>query len=297
LIRRLIPCAVAATAMLAGGCGGSTPQGNTPVTTPPAQATRTVLFTGAAFSLRPGTATYKNIDLPPNGTLDTIVDWAGANDINLYVTDNACAGFQEMRAGACPVIVKADSPSTRPERLSWSTTTAAGKIWTVWIHNNGTSMENGTMEVGITTTEPVVQQTPTTLPSAVPGGNPTSNLAAGPVVRYTIKLRSIDVDGGGGQRFRDPYQNDLGQWVVHPDEFVVFDSTQKNAGGELCRVENYPPRWSIEEDGGIDVLAPREGQNNPFLLRVDVRKKGSARVRAVVDGVESNELEIVSQTR
>jgi hypothetical protein len=293
-MRRIVHSTLAAAALLAA-CGKSSPHGNTPVTQPPLP-TRSVLFSGAAFSLRSGTATYKNIDLPPNGTLDAMVEWGGPNDINLYVTDNVCPGFQELRAGACPVIVKADSPNTQPERLSWSTTTAAGRIWTVWIHNNGAAMENGTMEVGITTTEPVVQQTPATLPSAVPGGNPTSNLAAGPVVRYTIKLRSIDVDGGGGQRFRDPYQNDQGQWVVHPDEFVVLDSTQKNAGGELCRVENYPPEWTIQEDG-VQVLAPRVGQNNPFLLRVDVRKKGVARVWSVVDGVESNRLEIVSQTR
>jgi hypothetical protein len=255
-----------------------------------------VLFSGLSFSLHPGTATYKNIDLPPSGMLDAVVDWSGANDINIYVTDNVCPGFQELRAGACPVIVKGDSPTTRPERVTWSTATAAGRIWTVWIHNNGTGMDSGTVEAGITTTEPVVVQPPTTLPPASPGGNPTSNLAAGPVVRYTIKVRSIDVDGGGGQRFRDPYQNDLGQWVVHPDEFVVFDSTQKNAGGELCRVENYPPEWTIREEG-VQVLAPRVGQNNPFLLRADVRKKGVAQVWAVVDGVESNRLETVSQTR
>ena len=285
-----------AVALLAGCGGGSSPQGNTPVTQPP-QATRTVLFSGLSFNLRPGTATFKNIDLPPSGMLDSVVDWTGPNDINVYVTDNVCPGFQELRAGACPVIVKADSSSARPERVTWSTTTAAGRIWTVWIHNNGTSMETGTMEAGITTTETVVaQQPPTTLPPAGPGENPTSNLAAGPVVRYTIKVRSIDVDGGGGQRFRDPYQNDLGQWVVHPDEFVVLDSTQKNAAGELCRVESYPPEWTIQEEG-VQVLAPRVGQNNPFLLRVDVRKKGVATVWAVVDGVQSNKLELVSQTR
>jgi hypothetical protein len=289
--------AVAAAAVLAA-CGGSSsgPQGGTPVTTP-AQPTRSVLVTGAAFSLRPGTATYKNIDLPPHGTLDALVDWGGGNDINLYVTDNVCAGFQELRAGACPVIVKADSPTARPERVTWSTTTAAGRIWTVWIHNNGAGEESGTMEVGITTTEPVVTQPVQNLPSpSAPAGNPTANLAPGPVVRYTIKVRSIDVEGGGGQNFRDPYQNDQGQWVVHPDEFVVLDSTQKNASGELCRVENYPPSWSIDEEGQR-VLVPRVGQNNPFLLRLDVRKKGLARVGAVVDGVESNRLDIVSQGR
>ena len=83
---------------------------------------------------------------------------------------------------------------------------------------------------------------------------------------------------------------------MHPDEFLVLDSTQKNGAGELCRVESYPPSWFIDEDGQR-VLEPREGQNNPFLLRLDVRKKGVARVYAVVDGVESNRLDIVAQTR
>lgn len=256
-----------------------------------------MLVSGSAFSLRPGTATYRNIDLPPNGTLDAVVDWAGDNDINVYVTDNVCPGFQELRAGACPVIAKADSPSVKPERVSWSTATAAGRVWTVWIHNNGGSTETGTMEVGITTTEVVgALPSPTPAPPSAPGANPTSHLAPGPVVRYTIKVRSIDVDGGGGQAFRDPYQDAEGRWVVHPDEFVVFDSTQKNANGELCRVESYPPKWSIDEEGQR-VLAPRPGQNNPFLLRVDVRKKGLARLYGSVDGVDSNVLEVVSQPR
>jgi hypothetical protein len=282
--------------MALAACGGSTPTAPVSAPSTPA-AVRSVLIGGAAFQLRPGTATYKNIDLPPSGMLDAVVDWAGDNDINVFVTDNVCPGFQELRAGACPVIVKADSATGKPERVSWSTTTAAGRIWTVWIYNNGARDETGTMEVGITTAETVTAlPSPTPPPPAPTGGNPTSNLAPGPVARYTIKVRSIDVAGGGGQSFRDPYQNGEGQWVVHPDEFVVLDSTQKNATGELCRVQSYPPSWSIDEEGQR-VLVPRVGQNNPFLLRLDVRKKGVARVYAVVDGVESNRLDIVSQTR
>lgn len=287
--------ALAAVTALAG-CGGSSPTGAVPTPSAPAPV-RSVFIGGVAFQLRPGTATYKNIDLPPSGMLDAVVDWAGDNDINVYVTDNVCPGFQELRAGACPVIVKADSPAGKPERVSWSTTTAAGRIWSVWIYNNGAREETGTMEVGITTAETVIAlPSPTPPPPPPTGGNPTSNLAPGPVARYAIKVRSIDVVGGGGQSFRDPYQNGDGQWVVHPDEFVVLDSTQKNGAGELCRVENYPPSWIIDEEGQR-VLVPREGQNNPFLLRLDVRKKGAARVYAVVDGVESNRLDIVSQTR
>jgi hypothetical protein len=62
--------------------------------------------------------------------------------------------------------------------------------------------------------------------------DPRDNLAPGPIVRYTIKVRSIDL---GGFDYRDPFQNADGQWVVHPNEFIVFDSTQKNANGELCK--------------------------------------------------------------
>jgi hypothetical protein len=291
---RSMTVALAAIVAACGGGASSSPTGGTPSLP---QATRTVIVADASFSLPPGTATYKNIDLPPNGTLDAVVDWAGNSDINVYVTDNVCPGFQELRAGACPVIVKADSPTSRPERVSWSTATAAGRIWTVWIHNNGGSAESGTMEVGITGTEIVTgMPSPSPPPPTAPAGNPTANLAPGPVVRYTIKVRSIDVAGGGGQSFRDPYQDDQGRWVVHPDEFVVFDSTQKNGNGELCRVQDYPPRWRIDEQVP-NVLVPREGQNNPFLLRVDIRKKGAARVSASVDGVDSNVLEIVSVGR
>lgn len=289
-----VATAAALAALLASCGGGSSPTGVTPTPAPP-NAVRTVLFSGVAFDLGPNTATYKNIDLPPSGTLDAVIDWAGSNDVNVYVTDNACPGFQDVKAGRCPIIVKSDGPATKPERVSWSTTTAAGRVWTVWIHNNGTTRETGAMEAGITTSQPIVAASPTPAPSVAPGGNPTANLAPGPVLRYTIKVRSIDVNGGGGSEFRDPLQDSEGRWIVHVDEFVVLDSTQKNGSGELCKVESYPPSWSIQQTA--DVLIPREGQNNPFLLRVDIRRKGTSTVKAKVDGVESNELVIISQPR
>ncbi len=279
---------------LLSACGGGS-SSPTSVPSPPPNAVRSVLSSGVGFTLQPGTATYKNIDLPPNGILDATVDWAGGNNINVFVTDNVCPGFLDVQAGRCPVIVKSDGTS-KPERVTWSTTTAAGRIWTVWIHNAGTSNESGTMEVGVTSTDvPIVATPPTPAPSTAPGGNPTSNLAPGPVVRYTIKVRSIDVNGGGGSTFRDPLQDSEGRWVVHVDEFVVLDSTQKNGAGELCKVQSYPPSWSIDQ--AADVLVPREGQNNPFLLRMDIRKKGTATVKARVDGVDSNELVLISQPR
>jgi hypothetical protein len=282
--RSLLPFALAVACTTVVGCGGSSPNpiGNTP---PPAGATRTVLFSGAGFALDPGTATYKNIDIPPEGMLDAVVDWAGANDINVYVTDNVCPGFVDLRAGRCNVITRSDG-AAKPERVTWSTTTAAGKIWSVWIYNNGASAETGNVEVAVTTAQPI--PAPTAAPPAPPSSaDPRDSLAAGPIVRYTIKVRSIDQ---GGFDYRDPNQNADGQWVVHPNEFIVFDSTQKNAAGELCKWID-PPRWFLEDDNGV--LQPRES-SQPFLFRADVAKRGTFRLFARIDGVESNVLEVIS---
>ncbi len=272
--------------VLAVACGGGS-DGPTRPTTPAAVGgpTRTVLVANAGFSLDPVTATYKNIDLPPEGSLDATVNWAGANDINVYVTDNVCPGFPDLRAGRCNVIARSEG-TAKPERLGWNTSTAAGKIWSVWIYNNGTSAESGAMEVGVTTAQPIPPVAAAT-PTPATTGDPRDSLAAGPIVRYTIKVRSIDQ---GGFDYRDPFQNAEGQWVVHPNEFIVFDSTQKNANGELCKWD-AAPRWFLEDSTGV--LEPRES-SQPFLFRADVRRRGTFKIFARIDGVESNALEVVS---
>jgi hypothetical protein len=265
-----------------GGGGASTPN---PVATPPPAAQRVVLIDGATFSLQPGTATYKNIDQPPAGTIDGTLDWNGGADMDLYVTDNVCAGFTTLKAGGCTVLARAEGPA-KPEKLTF--TAAANRIYTFWIHNNGTATESGSLTVGDTTTHPISQQ-PSPSPGATP--DPQAGLAPGPIVKYAIKVRSID---NGNKVYRDPFQDSSGRWVVYPGEFVVFDSTQKNAGGELC-VWIQNPEWTLEDSTGV--LGLRDGQNNPFLLRTDVKKKGEMSLYATVDGVQSNVLEISSVGR
>ena len=217
--------ALAVSAPWLAGCGGgsSAPNPVAPVTPP--TDTRVVLIDGAPFSRQPGTATFKNIDQPPAGTVDGTLDWGGGADMNLYVTDNSCPGFNTLKAGGCMVLVRAEG-TAKPERLSFTAT--ANRVYTFWIHNNGAAAETGTLTVGDTTTQPISQQ-PSPSPAATP--DPRAGLAPGPVTRYTIKVRSIDM---GGKVYRDPVQDSAGRWVVYPDEFVVFDSTQKNAGGEPC---------------------------------------------------------------
>jgi hypothetical protein len=282
------PLAVGFLALLLGSCGGGSGSPTSPATPPPAGSFRTVLMSGASFELKPGQATYKNLDKPPEGTIDGTVDWAGSNDIQLYVTDNVCTGILDLRAGRCNVITRSDTPGVKPRRVTFATSTLAGKIWSFWIYNNGATTETGAMEAAVTTTQPIppVQATPTPPTSS----DPRDGLAAGPVVRYAIKVRSIDQ---GDFNYRDPEQDGDGNWIVHPDEFVVFDSTQKNANGELCRWIN-PPTWSVDDPQEILNV---KSSTNPFLLRVNVLHKGTFRISASIDGIDSNVLVVDSRGR
>jgi hypothetical protein len=140
--------------------------------------------------------------------------------------------------------------------------------------------------------------TPSTAPNPAPAAGPTpapapaptpdaqAGLAPGPVVRYTIKVRTIDT---GNFNYRDPAQDSEGYWIVHKDEFVVFDSTQKNAGGEICKW-NSPPTWQVTDPDGVFLL---RGSSQPFLLRTDIgRNNGLVEVQATIDGVVSNLLKV-----
>jgi hypothetical protein len=60
-------------------------------------------------------------------------------------------------------------------------------------------------------------------------------------------------------------------------------------GGELCVWINNPA-WTLDDPSGVSELRP--GQNNPFLLRTEVKEKGTMSLFARIDGVTSNVLEI-----
>jgi hypothetical protein len=135
---------------------------------------------------------------------------------------------------------------------------------------------------------PTPTATPRPAPTPIP--NPTANLAPGPVERYTIKVHSIDVDGGGGQNFRQPTQDREGRWTLRVGEFVQLDSSQKNGSNQLCQTQGLPT-WTL--DDGNSILRRRDGQPNPFVLRIDAVSAGEVTVFATVDGVSSNSLRLI----
>jgi hypothetical protein len=130
-------------------------------------------------------------------------------------------------------------------------------------------------------------------PTPAPTPDPRASLPAGPVTRYTIKVRTVN----NGERDAEP--DSSGRFIVHPGERVDFDSTQKNAGGEICQWINNPD-WTI--DGGACPMETtcaggvvlRRGSSQPFLLKTTIQTTGLFTVQASIDGVVSNVLEMRS---
>jgi hypothetical protein len=134
--------------------------------------------------------------------------------------------------------------------------------------------------------------TPSPRPTPAPTPDPRIGLAAGPVIRYTIKVRTVD-NGA-----RDAESDSQGRFVVFPGERVDFDSTQKNASNEICRWETNP-RWFIDganvpEESSSGAVY-RRGSSQPFLLKLTVERRGTFSVQAEIDGVRSNVLVMVSR--
>ena len=274
------------TALL--GCGGGG-DGSRPPTTPtvptpaPTQAalTRTVLDT-RDFVLRRGAGFFFNQDRLPEGALDVTMNWQNGDiPVGLYITPaNTCPDISSVAAGFCQILAKSDDPKAKPKILNYAIGADRPSV-AVWVINLGVATTDASLEVGLTSRE-----TPATpAPGATPA-DPRAGLADGPVASAFIKVRSIDQ---GNQRYRDPFQDRDGFWVVHPNEFVVFDMTQKNANNQECKWIN-DPSWEVEDPASVFAL---RGSSQPFLLRTDVTKDdGVVEVVGTIDGVASNVLRI-----
>jgi hypothetical protein len=275
----VLSCGALMSGLSACGGGGSNPAAPTPSVAP--GAVRTVLA-DVPFEVRAGGATFKSIDNPPNGSMDATLEWGNAaTQIDFYATDGRCPGFPDLQAGRCNVLARAEGTG-KPKRITFATAAANGVV-NFWISNRGAATENGMMEVGITTSGPVVIASPTPVPSA--GPDPRDALPPGPVTQAKIAVRSIDT---GGFNYRDPAQDEDGNWVVHPGEFVVFDLSQRNGAGDKCKWID-PPEWTVDDERPILTV---RGSSNPFLLRVDVTRNGYAEIQGSIDGIATNVLGI-----
>jgi len=288
--------ALAAGAALAffSSCGGSkTSSTPTAVATPtPAPATVHTDLGGTNFNVRVGRSSFANVDFPPAGTLDVTASWPGDSNIDIYATDASCPGFESVSSGACAILAKGVSPSAKPERITFPTQT--GKIYTIWTVNLGGTTEPVNLEFGITTVGPIQQPTagqPTPAPGATPGApraSPTpSDLAPGPVTQLKAYIKTIDI---GGFTYRPGEQDEDGNWIVHPGEFVVFDLTQRNGAGLICSWQ-VDPDWHVDDPDGV--LRIKES-SHPFFLRVEVEHKGHFELQGTIDGIDSNVLRVSS---
>jgi hypothetical protein len=132
---------------------------------------------------------------------------------------------------------------------------------------------------------PPAAPTPKPSPTATP--DPRIGLAAGPVASYLINVRTVN----NGERDAQPDAE--GRWVVYPGERVDFDSTQKNANGEICRWDTNP-QWYVD---GVKIPMEtlsgpvyRRGSSQPFLLKLTIEGRAVFEVQAQIDGVKSNVL-------
>jgi hypothetical protein len=285
--------AVIAGAFLASfsNCGGKTSSTPTQVATatPAPQAVHTDLG-GTNFTVRAGRSSFTNVDFPPAGTLDVTTNWPGDDNIDVYATDASCTGFDAVTSGACAILAKGVSPTAKPERISFAT--QAGKIYTIWIVNLGSTTEAVNLEFGITTAGPIPQPVAATpAPGSSPGtprASPTpADLAPGPVAQLKAYIKTIDT---GDFTYRPGEQDEDGNWIVHPGEFVVFDLTQRNGAGLIC---NWivDPEWHVDDPDGV--LRIKE-TSHPFFLRVVIEHKGHFELQGTIDGIDSNVLRVSS---
>jgi hypothetical protein len=140
--------AALATASVLPGCGGGGSSGGV---TAPSGGGRQIV-TQSNWTLVPGAWQSGDVSITgassTKGTLDAVVEWTFAtNDVDIYVTATACTPdmFVLQR---CAYAAKADSATTKPERVSFSV--SGGDTYRVWVVNFGPTNESGTLEVGLT---------------------------------------------------------------------------------------------------------------------------------------------------
>jgi hypothetical protein len=142
-----------------------------------------------------------------------------------------------------------------------------------------------------TNNPPVAAATATSTPAgtATPPPTPTPPFEddnPGPVATVSTRLFVVasEAPNRGGEVRQGPfYDPDSNTDVVRVGEFIIFDTTPKNAAGEKCQTRSLPV-WTFENR----TLFEHVVGSQPFQYRVYARRRGIVQVSTVIDGVQSN---------
>lgn len=136
-----------------------------------------------------------------------------------------------------------------------------------------------------TSPSPVAQPTPTPTPTPAPTPTPDPlGLAPGPVASVKAYVKSVETPGRGSGQFRNAQRDANDMFVLYVGEYVVIDSTPRNASGDVCRWSR-DPYYSWDN---FDDMMELKGSSDPFFFKFEVARPGYAELVSVIDGVESN---------
>ncbi len=136
---------------------------------------------------------------------------------------------------------------------------------------------------------PAAAATPT--PAPTPAPTPTPNplgLAPGPVASLKAYLKTVESPTRGSGEFREVQKDADGVFRLYVGEYVVVDSTQRNADGQVCLWRKDP----VYSWDNFDDMMGIKGSSDPFFFKFEVARPGYAEVTSKMDGVESNELKM-----
>ena len=81
-----------------------------------------------------------------DGTVEVNVGWtSAANDIQVYAASGSCASFELLRTGACNVVAFSESPTAKPETITFTQT--SGTTYAVFAMNQGPGSDNVTIQL------------------------------------------------------------------------------------------------------------------------------------------------------
>jgi len=106
-------------------------------------------------------------------------------------------------------------------------------------------------------------------------------------------IKTVESPERGSNAYREVVKDADGVFVLYVGEYVVIDSTQRNADGDVCRWK-HDPRYSWDN---FDDMMDVKSSSDPFFFKFEVAQPGYAEVTSMIDNVESNEVKMRAVVR